>query len=133
MKRRQFLLWTMAGLASLPSLSWGRSAPILNLTTPLTNTSEKTTLETVRNAIVRAGQVKGWTIVDESDGKVTLKHVKGRHVAACDVTFDTKQFSIAINPMTTLLKGPDSVHPKYNQWIRNLNKQILFEFNFLSR
>ena len=56
--------------------------------------------------------------------------------ATVDFTFGVRyyiiKFSITINPMTTLISGPNKVHPKYNQWVRNLNKHILAQLSTLS-
>lgn len=121
---RRTLLISVAAMGILASTSaWSRSAAIQTITTPVISTSE-VTLDKVRSAIIRGGQAKNWQVVEENGQKLTLKYVKKVHVAACDVTYDTKSYTITINPMTTLIKGPNEVHPKYNQWVRNLDQQI---------
>ncbi len=121
---RRTLLISVATLGILASsAAWSRSAAIQTITSPIFSTSE-VTLEKVRTAIIRGGLAKNWQVVGENGQKLTLKYVKKVHVAACDVTYDTKSYTITINPMTTLIQGPNEVHPKYNQWVRNLDKQI---------
>ena len=122
MYRRTFLTFIAAlGLLST-SVAWSRSAPIQNIKTPILNKS--VTTQEVHDAILRAALSKNWQVVNDANRKITLKYVKKVHVAACDVKYNTKEYSITINPMTTLLRDNNEVHPKYNQWVRNLDKQI---------
>lgn len=108
-----------------------RSATVENIRTPIPFT-QNLSLEKVREAVIRGGLAKGWQVVGEKNQTITLKYVKKIHIAACDVHYSTKEFSITINPMTTLISGPNKVHPKYNQWVRNLNKHILAQLSTLS-
>ena len=107
------------------------SATVENIRTPIPFT-QNLSLEKVREAVIRGGLAKGWQVVGEKNQTITLKYVKKIHIAACDVHYSTKEFSITINPMTTLISGPNKVHPKYNQWVRNLNKHILAQLSTLS-
>ncbi len=120
---RRTLIASVAALGLLAtSAAWSRSAPIQTIKSPVL--SKTVTVQEVRGAILRAALSKNWQVVEETDQKITLKYVKKVHVAACDVTYSEKEYTITINPMTTLLRGVNEVHPKYNQWIRNLDKQI---------
>lgn len=103
-----------------------RCSAIQSITTPIA-VGHPVTMENVRTAIVKGGLSKGWTVDSEVPGKVTLIFIKSNvHVAACDVSYNTNEYSITINSKTNLTRDCDSgeVHPKYNQWIRNLNKHI---------
>ncbi len=120
---RRTLIASVAALGLLAtSAAWSRSAPVQTIKSPVP--SKTVTVQEVRGAILRAALSKNWQVVEETDQKITLKYVKKVHVAACDVTYSEKEYTITINPMTTLLRGVNEVHPKYNQWIRNLDKQI---------
>lgn len=120
---RRTLIASVAALGLLAtSAAWSRSAPVQTIKSPVL--SKTVTVQEVRDAILRAALSKNWQVVEETDQKITLKYVKKVHVAACDVTYSEKEYTITINPMTTLLRGANEVHPKYNQWIRNLDKQI---------
>ncbi len=119
---RRTLIASVAALGLLAtSAAWCRSAAIQTIKTPVLS---KATVEEVRNAILRAALSKNWQVVEEVGQKITLKYVKKVHVAACDVAYSEKEYTITINPMTTLIRGDNEVHPKYNQWVRNLDKQI---------
>ncbi len=129
---RRALLISVASLGLFGSSAvLARSATVENIRTPIPFT-QNLSLEKVREAVIRGGLAKGWQVVGEKNQTITLKYVKKIHVAACDVHYSTKEFSITINPMTTLISGPDKVHPKYNQWVRNLNKHILAQLSALS-
>ena len=129
---RRALLISVASLGLFGSSAvLARSATVENIRTPIPFT-QNLSLEKVREAVIRGGLAKGWQVVGEKNQTITLKYVKKIHVAACDVHYSTKEFSITINPMTTLISGPDKVHPKYNQWVRNLNKHILAQLFALS-
>ncbi len=120
---RRTLIASVAALGLLAtSAAWSRSAPVQTIKSPVL--SKTVTVQEVRGAILRAALSKNWQVVEETDQKITLKYVKKVHVAVCDVTYSEKEYTITINPMTTLLRGDNEVHPKYNQWIRNLDKQI---------
>lgn len=119
---RRTLIASVAALGLLAtSAAWCRSAPIQSIKTPVLT---KATVQEVRNAILRAALSKNWQVVEEVNQKITLKYVKKVHIAACDVAYSEKEYTITINPMTTLIQGDNEVHPKYNQWVRNLDKQI---------
>lgn len=129
---RRALLISVASLGLFGSSAvLARSATVENIRTPIPFT-QNLSLEKVREAVIRGGLAKGWQVVGEKNQTITLKYVKKIHIAACDVHYSTKEFSITINPMTTLISGPDKVHPKYNQWVRNLNKHILAQLSALS-
>lgn len=129
---RRALLISVASLGLFGSSAvLARSATVENIRTPIPFT-QNLSLEKVREAVIRGGLAKGWQVVGEKNQTITLKYVKKIHIAACDVHYDTKEFSITINPMTTLISGPNKVHPKYNQWVRNLNKHILTQPSTLS-
>ena len=119
---RRTLIASVAALGLLAtSAAWCRSAAIQTIKTPVLS---KATVQEVRNAILRAALSKNWQVVEEVNQKITLKYVKKVHIAACDVAYSEKEYTITINPMTTLIQGDNEVHPKYNQWVRNLDKQI---------
>ncbi len=127
---RRTLLLSVASLGLFgSSATLARSAPVQKIKTTIPFTLS---LKQVREGVIRGALAKGWQIVGEKNQTITLKYVKKIHVAACDVHYNTKEFSITINPMTTLITGPNEVHPKYNQWVRNLNKHILAQLNQLS-
>ncbi len=129
---RRALLISVASLGLFGSSAvLARSATVENIRTPIPFT-QNLSLEKVREAVIRGGLAKGWQVVGEKNQTITLKYVKKIHIAACDVHYSTKEFSITINPMTTLISGPNKVHPKYNQWVRNLNKHILAQLSTLS-
>lgn len=129
---RRALLISVASLGLFGSSAvLARSATVENIRTPIPFT-QNLSLEKVREAVIRGGLAKGWQVVGEKNQTITLKYVKKIHIAACDVHYSTKEFSITINPMTTLISSPDKVHPKYNQWVRNLNKHILAQLSALS-
>ena len=129
---RRALLISVASLGLFGSSAvLARSATVENIRTPIPFT-QNLSLEKVREAVIRGGLAKGSQVVGEKNQTITLKYVKKIHIAACDVHYSTKEFSITINPMTTLISGPNKVHPKYNQWVRNLNKHILAQLSTLS-
>ncbi len=120
---RRTLIASVAALGLLATTAaWSRSAPVQSIKTPILN--KAVTTQEVHDAIVRAALAKNWQVVADEGQKLTLKYVKKVHVAACDVTYSEKEYDITINPMTTLTRGAYEVHPKYNQWVRNLDKQI---------
>lgn len=112
-----------------------RAAPIHNpsdiaFPEPAVSGKPTLTLEDYRNAIIRAGARRGWTFEEEAPGHLIGNvAVRGKHFATVDVLFDTEQFSIKYRDSRNLNYNPSrgEIHPNYNSWVTNLQKDIQAE------
>lgn len=112
-----------------------RAAPIENPTDiafapPAGAVQSQLTLQDYRDAIVRAGAQRGWTFQDAGPGRLTGSVVvRGKHFAAVDVLFDTQDFTINYKDSRNLNYSASrrEIHPNYNAWVSNLQKDIQAE------
>lgn len=95
-----------------------------------TTASKTFTLDDYRAAIIRAGAKRGWTFTEEGPGHLVGDvAVRNKHFATVDVTFDTESFSIRHKSSQNLNYNASrgEIHPNYNSWISNLQKDIQAE------
>lgn len=87
------------------------------------------TLDDIRGAIATAGSFRGWQVIEDAPGRLTMKNViRGKHTVVVDVVFDTAGFQIDYVSSENLnyeeRKGQAYIHPKYFQWTANLAQDI---------
>jgi len=82
------------------------------------------TMEQVRQAIVAAGQSRGWVMQETKPGVVhgTLK--ARTHQADIDVAYSTTSYSISYVSSVDLNYKDGKIHRNYNKWIENLDTAI---------
>lgn len=93
----------------------------------------------VRGAIVRACQATGWSIRDDTSGRLIATKTEGNQAAIVTITFQMSMYSIRYRdsknlkytrkPSTDMAGGthdPESatVDRKYNDWITSLDRVI---------
>lgn len=115
------------------------SVPIVNYNdVPLSTTSSKgVPLNQVKKAIVAAAAVKGWTVEDKGLGKMTATlTVRHKHTVVVLITYTTTSFSINYVDSTDMKygirHGEPSIHPYYNEWVKELEETIQVEINAIS-
>ena len=118
-------------LALLPATAAARSdrleAPQQYLF--VTTAGQAKTMDELRGAIASAGCFRGWQVIDEAPGRLTMKNlVRGKHTVVVAVVFDTTGFRIEYVSSENLnyeeRKGQAYIHPKYHQWVANLAQDI---------
>jgi hypothetical protein len=85
--------------------------------------------DTLRGAIAGAGAVRGWQLIEEAPGRLTLRNViRGKHTVVVAVVYDPQGFQIEYVSSENLnyreRRGQAYIHPKYHQWIANLAQDI---------
>jgi hypothetical protein len=96
--------------------------PVLNISNaPIGGTH---TMEQVRQAIIAAGQSRGWIMQETQPGLVhgTLK-ARG-HQADVDVPYSTTSYSINYASSVALDYKDGKIHRNYNKWVENLDAAI---------
>jgi len=85
----------------------------------------------MREAIVRAGQKRDWTVKSERPGCVTLLLLVrgGKHTVTVDVSYTAETFSVAYADSTNMdyVPATGEISRKYIQWVRNLKQDIWCE------
>ena len=97
-----------------------------------TTTSKKPTLSQVKKAILTAAETKGWIVNDKGPGKMdaTLT-VREKHTVIVLISYTTSSFSINYVDSTDMKygikQGVPSIHPFYNEWVKELEEAIDIE------
>ncbi|WP_312408902.1 hypothetical protein [Comamonas sp.] len=87
------------------------------------------TEQQVRARIINAAQNIGWQATKDDPGHMELMYDKaGQYQAYIEVNYDAAGFDINYLRSNNLnyeeRDGQRRIHPGYNRWIKNLNKQI---------
>ena len=122
-------------LIAILALAGCRAAPMYNatdvvFTQPLTTVEKVLTIEDYKNAIRMSGTDRSWTFVEAGPGHLQASVVvRKKHFATVDILFDTKSFSVTYKSSENLNyhAGSGEIHPRYNQWIMKLQKDIQAE------
>ena len=83
----------------------------------------------LRGAITAAGALRGWQLIEEAPGRLTLRNViRGKHTVVVAVVYDAQGFQIDYVSSENLnfrqRRGQAYIHPKYHQWVANLAQDI---------
>ncbi|WP_108652859.1 hypothetical protein [Dongshaea marina] len=82
------------------------------------------TMKQIQNDIIAAGSQLGWTIVPQKPGQMIGTLYLRSHKAEVTIRYNQKLYSIIYLDSSNLNYKDGQIHPKYNQWVRNLNKYI---------
>lgn len=105
------------------------TVPIYNVTdAPVNVAKPPATLQSVEQAIVRAGIGLGWAMKPERPGLITGTLNLRTHTAVVSIPYSTSTYSILYRESVNLNQKDDKIHPNYNSWIQNLNKAINQQF-----
>jgi hypothetical protein len=123
---KKTLVWAvLASLSLLVGYGEARAArlePVLNIATPISVT---VTAEQVERAIMAAGIQLTWKIQKIEPG-IMEGSIESRELSAkITIKYDPSQYSITYKESSAGFKYSDGkIHPTYNKWIRNLDKEI---------
>jgi hypothetical protein len=120
------LLTTLAALIMVAAVAGCSSVPIMNVSDATTNapTGKALSREQVRSAIVRAGAVLGWRMVDENPNVLVGTLQLRTHTAVVEIPYSTSSYSIKYRSSVNLDERGGSIHKNYNGWIQNLTRDI---------
>jgi hypothetical protein len=90
-------------------------------------TASTATTENVHAAILRAGESRNWIMKDMGGDVVRATYAPRGHEAVVDVSYDTQTFSIAHVSSRDMNEAGGKISHHYNRWVRNLEKDIVFE------
>lgn len=115
-------------LAFMTPMAQASDAPLQNVDRQAVARADgkPVTAEQVKQAIVRAGALRGWVITPVRDGHMIGDiNVRNKHTAKVDIGYDAGGFSIKYVDSTNLRyrkdeDGKDVIHNNYNRWVNNL-------------
>jgi len=124
--RFHFILARFA-LALLVVAPLSARAPIVNITkqTWVRPDDKPLTLGQVKAAIIRGGLQRNWMAESAKENSLVLHLTVRKHQVWVDVAFTEKDFSITYLRSENMdyekdASGLETIHSKYNNWIRNL-------------
>ena len=111
-------------VAGLPAGVARALEPIYNVVDhPLPASAQRLSMEEIRRVIMAAGAQRQWLFeVAGPDALLASQDARG-YTAKVKVTYSQKAYSISL-VATNLEQSGNEIHRKYNQWVRNLEKDI---------
>jgi len=98
---------------------------------PISTTKSNPSLGEIGKAIVGAGVSLGWQMRETKPGNIVGTYNSGKLMAVVDVTYTTKSYSITHKDSTELNYTGQTVHERYNMWVRNLDQRIRAQLSAL--
>lgn len=86
--------------------------------------------QSLRQAFVRGGARRNWTVLSDAPGKLQLKQSRnGKHEATVKISYDANSYQLSYANSYNLNydEGRKRIHPTYNMWLRNLSGDIASE------
>jgi hypothetical protein len=90
---------------------------------PLPPSAQHLSLDAIGHAIMEAGAQRQWLFVPGGPGELIGTEDTRGYTAKVKVTYSQKTYSIGLID-TNLPRSGDLVHPTYNRWIHNLERDI---------
>lgn len=110
------------GIASAVVLGACTTKPILNVKD--STIAKPVQAAQVRQAIISAGAVLGWKIVEVKPGLLEGTLVLREHTAVVEIPYTTSTYSIVYKRGVNLAEKDGQIHRNYNGWVQNLDKGI---------
>ncbi|TQV87868.1 hypothetical protein [Aliikangiella coralliicola] len=85
---------------------------------------EKSTVESVEKAIMRAAISLGWKTEVIEKGKILATLNIRKHQLVVDITHDDKSYSIKYKDSVNLKYDGKKIHRQYGNWVKNLINSI---------
>lgn len=112
-----------AGIA-VALLGGCRSAAVYNVDAAPVTANKAVTMADMQKAIIRAGAGLGWQMKVVQPGLIVGTLRLRSHMAAVDIKYDTKAYSISYKDSSNLDYDGTNIHKNYNGWIQNLDNAI---------
>jgi hypothetical protein len=81
----------------------------------------------VRQAILSAGLNRSWMLNPTSDGVIDGKILLRGHSANIRITYNANSYQIKYLDSSNMDAKEGKIHPNYNRWVANLDKDIQIE------
>ena len=92
---------------------------------PIPLAAQKLSMKEIEQAIIQAGSARRWRFERLGEGSLRAKQLDEKdHEAVVDITFTQTAYSIRLSGSSRLKEKDGTIHPKYNLWARNLEKDI---------
>lgn len=124
--RTLFVLVALVCLSSPAQALFGRTQPIYDVTdAPITTMSGKTLSgHQVKSILTQTATARGWRVREQAPGHLVATITPRSHMAAVDITYTNKSYSIHYKDSNNLLYNGSDIHRNYNKWIKFLENNI---------
>lgn len=128
----QFVTKSLLAFASLMLVAGCAGTPVHNVSgAPVETNSRNVSLDSVENAIRRAGASLGWQMRTIKPGLMVGTLNVRNHSAVVDVAYNTKSYNITYKDSSNLNYDGTNIHKNYNSWVQNLDNKIRVELSTL--
>lgn len=128
----QFVTKLLVVFVSLILVAGCAGTPVYNVSgAPVETNSKDVSLDSVHNAIRRAGASLGWQMKTIKPGLMVGTLNLRNHSAVVDVAYNTKSYNITYKDSANLKYDGTSIHKNYNAWVQNLDNKIRVELSTL--
>jgi hypothetical protein len=88
--------------------------------------------EQVKQAIMKAGGARGWSIAHQAEGKLLATLiVRNKHTIAVEIGYSAEKYSLMYANSSNMKYGQRDgqpvIHPYYNKWVQELKEAIRLE------
>jgi hypothetical protein len=87
--------------------------------------SETLSLQQIESVISAAAVKREWTVMRQKEGQLIATYSPRTHMAKVAIDYNKKTFSITYLDSVNLDYTGTSIHPNYNRWVANLQKDIV--------
>jgi hypothetical protein len=91
---------------------------------PMPVSVQKLPMERIETLIIEAGQSRQWVFDKAGPGHLVASQTAPKYAASVDVFFDQQTYRISYRTSRGLEEKNGTIHPHYNFWVRNLDKDI---------
>lgn len=104
-----------------------RTASLSNVrNSPVPAMGQTQSAERVKQAILRAGNERGWRMNQVKDGHIVAEVRLRAHRAVVDIFYTARSYDIIYKDSSNLKydSAKGKIHSNYNAWVRNLDDSI---------
>ncbi|MNG72350.1 hypothetical protein D3C79_307750 [compost metagenome] len=121
---KSFKLILTAVFAAMLVTGCAGTAPVKNISQNIAGSHSNAQ---VRQAILSAGLNRGWIMNPTADGVIDGKILLRGHSADIRITYNTNSYQINYITSGNMDAKDGKIHPNYNRWVANLDKDIQLE------
>ncbi|WP_419246531.1 hypothetical protein [Serratia sp. NFX21] len=121
---KSFKLILTAVFAAILVTGCAGTAPVKNVSQNIAGSHSNAQ---VRQAILSAGLSRGWIMNPTADGVIDGKILLRGHSADIRITYNTNSYQINYITSGNMDAKDGKIHPNYNRWVANLDKDIQLE------
>ena len=118
---KKIIHWMIAATVVGALAGCARTAPIEQVNAIV---SAGHTEAQVKDAIIKAGAQRQWSMSDAGPGVIKGKLQNRDHVADIKINYSATSYSIVYVSSINLMAANGKIHRNYNRWVHNLDKDI---------